>query len=137
MDEKLKERLNEMGVKSLDRIEDYLKATENFVIEQAPLLVQEIVHWEIARWSLFLTCWLVVFLSVCSLLLYLFRSKRVKKWLAEDPYTSEGLVYMGRSLTFLGVVGSLAGVATCTYHIIYPIVAPRLFLLEKFAELIK
>jgi len=129
---KLEEQLGIILEKALNVAEK----TGEFVMEQAPQLLQEFYMWHTLRFSL------GILLAVIFLLL-----SRFTCHLGSEKYDGKGLDYdeillFGRKGHFVMmiipfVIFSVAGVAflfTNIYNIVYISVAPRLFLIEFFIK---
>lgn len=100
----------------------------DFVMEQAPLLAQEIVAWEI--WS---NAASVVLLLLAAALVSV-AARRFQDWMEPGDRANR----LGIMLSWFMVMGFIAAfVAFNLYDMIRPIVAPRLVILEKAAELLR
>lgn len=134
MNEELQKRL----VESWDKIIQYLEHTENFVAEQAPLVVQEIINWGIWSNIVLLLIWFIISIILLKIGNYLF---------GKGKYCLENNIsYIGRDdqfgLYLLGTVvycGSMvsffAGCGTSIYNLFYVLCAPRLYVLDQISNL--
>lgn len=125
MDEKLKEKLNESLTHIIDWVERNGNEAENFLREQTPLVIQELINWNF-YFSLILG---TIFLLLGVILLFLL--KPVYKWLSK---TQDG------ELIGLHVVVSVAMFFLSIIYFIQSLkitIAPRLFILEYIKSLIE
>ena len=107
---------------------------EDFVLEQAPDLVQQILAWERA---LYCTgyCFGVVFVVSTCLLIYTNRKKIVRAIASESKYSDVWFIstFFLASFVVIACVGMLVELST----FIQLWVAPKVFLLEYMSSLIK
>lgn len=131
----MNEKLNEIGIESLDKLREYVESAEAFASEQIPLVLQEMLRWEICS-TLFL---ILVNGIILSLILYLYRF--VYKYMLptfdpEKMSNDDRLGYFLGNLVSIAVVILFSGLLLeKIYHLVFVTCAPRLFLLEKFAEI--
>src|SRR5690349_10729911 len=65
----VKELIAQKGVEALEELQTYVKAGKDFVVEQSPLLIQEIIRWGfynnlcwfLLNLTLFTLCWITVY----------------------------------------------------------------------------
>ena len=96
-----------------------------FIIEQAPLLLQEFYQWKLA--SNIMGCLLFI-----PFLIMFMRS--YKRMMAEECFDDNPINIFG---TVFGGIGLVVGVVlfiSCTYNIVYMTVAPKLYLIEYFVK---
>ncbi len=122
------EALAQLGAETLARIGEYVEATENFAVEQAPLLVQEIIQYA------------VTINSVAAVISGLFVVAGV--WLVRKALVlDEGNTYSSDRAVVYNVVGIITGSVALLFTVISvvslikPLMAPRLFLLDYFRAL--
>ncbi len=107
---------------------EYVQATEGFVVEQAPILIQEILNWGLAESSIYCVIWGVF----GSALLYgVYRACRA-------PHDDNDECVLIPVVIFGGGGGILAVIASFCYLLeaVKVLVAPRLYLLEQLKTLI-
>jgi hypothetical protein len=135
MDDEVQKRL----VESADHIIKWAEQTggkvEQFALEQAPLVCQEIVGWKM--WSsLFLACvWVLIFIAAALFAAWLRRIAVKDEALPED---SQKMTWDNRCalhvisflLVVLGTAGLIGGGSACCYDAVKAKVAPRLVILE-------
>ncbi len=130
MDEKTQELVNQAGQKVLD----WAEATENFTIEQAPLLAQEIVRYGILNNSLQLAFFLVI-PPVAIYLSYRFGTSK-DAW-KEDP-TPKGTACI--VFGSIGFIFTAIGLVVCSKNVVpnlcKALVAPRLYIIEQVSKLL-
>lgn len=118
----LTEKLSQV---SLERIEKYLNSAESFASEQVPLLVQEIIRWELVS-NCFYLCLLsfifLVFLYISYFLVF------------KTKFSEERLMYA--LICAFASVCSLIFILQTICDIAYVLLAPRMFLLEKMRDFI-
>jgi hypothetical protein len=124
----LKDKLTE----SITEVQGWLNGTKDFVLEQAPLVIQEVLRWEIYS-SLFFIGLGILLSIIYSVISYIFYnlSKTVKG--GDSPEVCYALSYIVHLLHIITIIM----VCTNLYHMVYVWCAPRVFLIEKVAELIK
>jgi len=113
--------MNELEKQLAEILEKALAVAEQtgeFVIEQAPLLLQEFYRWHIAKYSL------GIFLSLVSfVLIYKFSKFMVKRTEDESAILINGLS------TF-----PLITITAFIYKLLFILVAPKLYLIEYFLK---
>ena len=117
-------------IDSLEKVEEWLTATEQLVAEQAPLVVQEII---VA--GLFDAIFGLVLCSIFGILLCLnaklcFRNVKGEDSLKDIDWTAGGIV------SLVALIGCIIGVIICVYDIIYINLCPRLYVIEQIREMI-
>ena len=130
MNEELSERL----VASLDKVQEYIESTEDFVIEQAPLIAQEIVM--LGRlesvWHVLCPLFASIILVVASVLLF--------KWACrcyEEQYAmGEGPAVASLVISVIGSIAFFAGSISQIHCTFEPWFAPRVYLLHEIAKML-
>jgi hypothetical protein len=130
------ERLNAAMVK----VGEWVEATETLAVEQAPFLVQEILYWGIADRAFWLVLGTFFVLIWPAAVLYLRKDAELKNYsnkmaaaLNEEGSDGSFIVALvgGIIAPILGFIIAFANVM----NVLKPIVAPRLYLIEYFKEL--
>jgi hypothetical protein len=125
----MNEQLSELVAQGFGKALSYVQATESFVAEQAPLLIQEVINYGLAYNGFLTVLWLVLGSAA------IYTSVRLIKYAnTKEAYNDEGPAILG---VFFGVfgVGSIIGFL-CEVAIVLKIVfAPRLYLLEELGRL--
>jgi hypothetical protein len=123
------------------RIGEWVEATESFTVEQAPFLVQEILYWAVADAAYWVVFGLVFVGFLPLSLRYLRRSqtmpegkKTISAALEEKGTDLDTAVAWIGGLIF-PLLGSLL-IANNIMDMLKPLVAPRLYLIEYFRELV-
>ncbi|KKN92474.1 hypothetical protein LCGC14_0209650 [marine sediment metagenome] len=122
------EKLLVQGGEAIAKVMEYVESTESFVVEQAPLLVQEILTYSLfynGVWSVF---WGLAFGGVMYATVKLWRILDTSKN-GEDPCFAFMLGLFGGGAT-------LAGFLVCLFTVAKIILAPRLFLMEQLKGLL-
>jgi len=112
----------------LDEIMSWVEQGKEFVSEQAPLVVDEIIRWGVVK-NVGLS---VVFLvMVLCATLYLCRAHRIFKEGKDDEIVFFGSI-ISLVLGAVGVFGSIAAIE----KLAFVLTAPRLYVLEQLGDLI-
>ncbi len=125
------ERLNA----AIAHIGEWVETGEAFATEQVPLLVTEIIYWGVADaafWVVLGTCFLLA-----AAFTFRFGYKHWSEWtkLNSDPEFCRKM-----PTCIIVVVGTLVGFIMFTSNImamLKPLVAPRLYLIEYFQQLVR
>ena len=124
----MEEQLKELATQGLSKALEYIETTEAFVVEQAPLLIQEILNYGLAYSAVFLVVW-GLFAIACGVVAY----KSCRAVIKSDDGELVPLILVfigGPGLGFLvGAVQSLLTIAKITF-------APRLYLLQELKSLL-
>ncbi len=99
---------------------------------EAPLVVQELINWTIV----YNLCWFVMS-AICFIVVFVLLKKYLWKWAVKWNDESEGWsIFLGVAVPILlMIVCGLVFVEHFTW--LKPLIAPRLFLLEYFANMVK
>jgi hypothetical protein len=125
----MKEELQERLVSSLDNIQEYIEATEEFVVEQAPLVAQEIISLG-RHQALFGICgWVLSATVMTSLAIFCWVS-----WWRRGA-RDEGF-QVGSIVASAVAVPLWLGALLMTYTSLVPLLAPRLYLLQEISKLL-
>jgi len=129
MTDEVIEKVASMSETALAKALEYVEAAEGFVVEQAPLLVQEILAWGFAEHLIYALLWgvfgLTLLISVVKLCRFLYKV---------EP---DGEVAWVVGLFGSGVSVLLGFVSFCyALEVVKISVAPRLYLLEAFKGLL-
>lgn len=108
--------------------------TGDFVIEQAPLLLQEFYAWHICSSILFILLG-IAFIIIGIRLPYFWLDKEEKKWDFKylNRYGDEGAI----SAWFCFGIGTIIGIImliVSIYDLVFILVAPKLYLIEYFIK---
>lgn len=118
MNNELQEALTAFLTKSLDVVEKGV----NMAGEQIPLVLQEIIQWEI--WSSTIGFVIALIISVCLAIAGWFCSKRMRMIRDDFPFDLGAIVSFGGALLAFAIsMGNL-------YHMIKALTAPRLVIIE-------
>lgn len=113
---------------------DVLKSAKDFTLEQAPDIMRQVVAFETARSAIWLGLWLTMPTAVAVLWIWVVRSDKTRdaKLLDdEDFWAPLALVSFG------AVAVSTIGIIVKSIDLAKVLVAPKVYLLEYFAELVK
>jgi hypothetical protein len=117
----------------LEKAQDNVGQAVDFAMTQAPLLVQEILNWEIYS--------SVFFMGICAIIMFIgLMAVRPKVWKwasTPDCFCRSDRVSILVPITgCCAVVGSSAPFFVNCYDLIKVLVAPRIYLIEYFTGLI-
>lgn len=131
MNEELEQRI----VDSLDKVAQYVEATETFAAEQAPLVVEEIIRW---GWIKELPEVVVLFclgiaLAVASFIVYSKYKKKDVKAMTGDQVFGWHAGFWGPMATALLVWGIMI---VELFDVARPLIAPRLYVIEVLRRML-
>jgi uncharacterized membrane protein YoaK (UPF0700 family) len=127
----MNEQLTQLATQGFDKAMTYLQATEDFVVEQAPLLVQEILHYGLAHNSvLMVLCF--IFLAVAGYLCYKCFKRAAE---CSEVYEAEAPAMIGSVIAIIGL-GATAGFIVNLMCVLKIVFAPRLYLIEELRRLL-
>lgn len=122
-------KTDEVLSKVVEKALTVAEKTGEFVIEQAPLLLQEFYAWHIA--SNCLGAALFIFLS--GLLCYVIR--RINKWGKEENLDlSDPEYFFPKMLSWTGLIISFIFLCANIYDLAFIYFAPKLYLIEYFVK---
>ena len=120
------EELSTLTEQRLVKALAYIEATESFVVEQAPLLVQEVLRYGLFNSLFWAGFWALAFGGVMWCAVKVYKAIHAD---SEDPFPG---VIVG---IFFGG-GCLAGFFVCLFDAVKILIAPRLYLLERLDSLL-
>lgn len=120
------EELTTLTEQGLAKALAYIEATESFVVEQAPLLVQEVLRYGLFNSLFWAGFWAVAFSGV------LWSAVRMYKLL----YNENGDELVGVAVGIFPGGGCLAGCFINLFVAVKILIAPRLYLLERLDSLL-
>lgn len=138
MKQELQEKLEESGVELISWLETTAKSTEGFMVEQAPLLIQEVLLYYTWYYGIFTGLGvLLVLFGVFSVYCGIKKTERLETknngmFDSEPPMSDQ-------EFCVVGVFFILAGTGVTLYNtliLLKVILAPRLFLLEQLSEIL-
>lgn len=122
MEEELKAKL----IESLDSVTQYVNTTKDFVAEQSPLVVQEMLNAGYLEASSHLLFNVTIFITFLTALIFARKSKLDNS----DKTAASIFSVIGIALSF-----SLAFVSI--YNLLYIYFCPRLYVIETISDLIR
>lgn len=123
--------LNQLLVTGLE----WLKQAGEFTAEQAPLVVQEYLAWELTS-----NIYLIVFWAVMLTLSLVLANAGLRTWragISDQCFDKQALAVATIVLALVASLISFVGAAVSGYRAVKVSVAPRVVLIEKFSELVK
>jgi hypothetical protein len=124
----MNEQIAERIVGSLDKVQHYIDSAEGFVLEQAPLVAQEIVLIGRTQAAVTVACFVFASLAFAGMFVYSRKQCRDCGDMSDWPIAS--------FIIGLGTVAS-CGMTMLTLNIaILPFLAPRLYLLQEVSKLL-
>lgn len=103
--------------------------TGDFVIEQAPLLLQEFYAWHITKCILNVVMWLIFILIIYMTLRKIKKYKEDKKLDMSDAEYFFPIVF-----SYVGWIISIIFLFVSIYDLVFILVAPKLYLIEYFIK---
>ena len=129
MDEEVLNKANEMILNIISGLE----TAGEFVVTEAPVIVQQLLSWHMIKAIASLSLWFVIIATVASIATFLIR-KGIKD--ENEEFFLPGLV-LGAVGGVIGVVSIFESAIPNLFTVLQIWVAPDLYLLEYAAELIK
>lgn len=133
MPDSVKNVLEQKALESIEEVQKWVSVSKDFVIEQSPLVVQEMISWAIAQHTFGIV--LSFLLILVPIVLYYKYSVYFYVWYKDKVFEHPG--------PFFSVVGFLASIILpfimlCidTYFLLFVLVAPRLFVIGELAKLV-
>jgi len=136
----MKEELTERLMMSLDKVQEYIESTEDFVIEQAPLVAQEIIT--LGRVE---SAWQVVcpaIISVVALALSVICIRRALAIFRGEVKSGTKEQKPGEPTMVTGVISGAVSIVVfliAIFHIVdvfEPWVAPRVYLINQIKDML-
>ena len=122
---------NSIGKESAKEVLGWLREAKEFVLEQSPLICQEIVAWGITE---------NIFGVVvgCCMLYFLYRHWKYtcSKWNQWADEIHPAIFAHGTFFIVL-LIATPVTLLTCSHNLLYVWISPRLYLIEYFAKLVK
>jgi hypothetical protein len=127
--------IEEKLVASLDEVQKWAESTKDFVSEQAPLVVQEVIRWGIAQNIFWTLLFAILMILVTITWLYIRKSW---KW---DTSVGDGRDWFPVGFFLNGICVLINFVmftflSSAVYNLVYIWVAPRLYVLDQLATLL-
>ena len=125
----MNEEMQDLTADTLGKVLEYVEATEGFVIEQAPLLCQEMLAW--GFWGHIAGACAMAFL-LCGLL-----ATAIVVMRHIDHNESDGTPeFVVCVVWFLTTMLSVGFMVECFYYVLKICVAPRLYIIEELSKLL-
>ena len=118
-----------MNPELLSQLKEYLEASESFVVQQAPLVAQEVILAGRLQSSLALGA------SVVALVLFAFVAVKAMK-IAHKGRENCELFFLGGGVGIIGAGFSLLGIALNAHWAILSWFAPRMYVLQELSDLL-
>lgn len=112
--------MNELEKKALE----YLQKGENFLSEEAPLYVTELLNWKLGENIVLLVVSLLVFISA------IFVGKKTYNYTNNENYPKEFFVVIGGIYAVAAGLGGFLGLINHILIILQIVIAPRVYLVE-------
>jgi hypothetical protein len=114
----------------------FVKESKEFVVEQAPLVAQEIIKWGIIGNIYELSAWIIVLVvSIITMRYVIIYIKANCDETGKEPF-----IFLSGILAFVAVVGgfmSVLGVFCCVNNLFFIYSAPRLYLIQTISGMLK
>jgi len=114
-----------------------MEKTGDFVIEQAPLVLQEFYKWHIAKNILGILFGIIIFLIIRYLpYIWLHKEKKYDDDIRFfNRYGDEdGIAFVSWIVFIIGSITTLFLIPYCVYTLIFILVAPKFYLIEFFIK---
>ena len=130
------EETKDLTATTLEKVLEWVEATEGFVIEQAPLLCQEIVR----SGLVYSLGWFAVGIGVVATALFLGRRyfrMAVSMEVRPYPHSEPRVFALIFSLSIPIVLGAAWGMVAITHGLdaVHILVAPRLYIIEELSKM--
>jgi hypothetical protein len=125
MKEELVEKLNESGVEAITSVLEFMKSGTNFVAEQAPLYVQELL-----QWGFYDNLISAIIVGIFSLIFLIASALSFRKMIKEDEPPL--LIIVGVFAIFS--IGFFIDCVSNTKECIKIKVAPRVYIIESLTN---
>lgn len=119
--------LSKLGAEALRDLYNNLAGVKQFALEQAPDVCQQMIQWEITQGVAAVTCWAVVCVG-CAVF-------APRAYLIEKRDTGDGSTTLAAS-TVLVIISTVVMLGPA-FFALKAYCAPKLFLLEKIAAMLK
>lgn len=139
MDEKLKETLNKIGIDGLQEVKNWLSSGKDFVSEQTPLVIEEIITWGVATNLIAVILW-IVWLILATILIYI--NTRIYSWTGKQLDKRSGdnpIVILPIATTIVNIGMFVVGIYNFVfylYRLVFVLYAPRLYILEQLGVIL-
>lgn len=131
MDENIKNELSKAGIEGIRSAQKWIETTGNFVKEQAPIVVQEIIRMGYITNIIYLVVG-IVSLPVAYMLY------RKYKWSEVSPNNSDHPGFLCVKVMGFGVfVLSFYYIVSSIYELLVIHFCPRLYVLQQLSQLVK
>lgn len=130
---------SELTNEALEKVLKWVEASEAFVVEQAPLVVQEIILFGRVRAAITMVICVIIVAALIANSIYASRkaAKLMPEEDADDPFT-RGVAY-----AFSALISGLSLLPVSAFILsgwpmwMKPFVAPRLYVIQQIAEMIR
>ena len=144
--QELMKNLNE----SMSKVQEWVESTEKFAVEQAPLIVDEIVAWGITKYSIYITIgFIMLCLGITSLVVAkkfynksndpdrpIFISQPKKYGYKIDSEDCQLLTLLSSGAGFVTSSISFMAIVLNVVNLLYIVVAPRLYIIEEIKNFV-
>jgi hypothetical protein len=108
-----------------EEISILVKQTGEFILEQAPLIVQEFYRWELISHTM--GC----FFFIPFLIMFMYGMKQVR---IDNCWDDKPLNFFNLIIGCIGLLFGIGFFIEGAYNIVFMIVAPKLYLIEYFVK---
>jgi len=142
MEEEIKSKLSSIGVEALQGLLEWTKAANEFAVDQAPMLAQEIVSWGITR-GIILAVVNVAFMAIMTLFVaWLYKISLVFWGTRDKDDCFEQAMILGIGWAVVSIVGVIlfcicfSEMCQGVIQSFYATTAPRLYIIETLSKLL-
>ena len=130
------DKLSNMSIKGLDEIGNWVSGAKDFVVEQSPLVCQEIITKGMLYHSILIITFLVfTIISIVGIVVSVKWYKKVVDSPSSSSYDDDGSIICG-IFSVCATIGFIIGFVVNTYYLLYVWMCPRLYVLEEIATII-
>jgi hypothetical protein len=133
----MNEQVERKLVESIDQVQQYIEGGANFVAEQVPLVVQEIITWGMAQCLIWICVWICVCLVGVAGTIHLRHVGKRKEQEEEEGDVGYVLSVISRVIAYATSCVFIVSIGICIYDLCFIYFAPRLYVLETISGLIK
>jgi hypothetical protein len=142
MEDEIKSKLSGIGLEAAQGLLEWTKAANEFAVDQAPMLAQEIISWGITH-GIILGSINVAFMAILvGFVAWLYRISLIF-WSSRDPYDNAGhCMALGIGWSLVSVLGSalfcvcFSEMCEGIINALHAYTAPRLYIIETLSKLL-
>lgn len=137
--EQIKDELQGLSLDVVEWLRDVVPHGKDFVVEQMPQVIQEIVTRSIMLSSIGVCFGVMFFTAALLAFRTMLKERKARFDIKSTEYGAHDLLPFEMVMVAISIVGTMAGIITTSinaHKLIYVLSAPKLFILEYLKELI-